>query len=120
MSTAPASEAAGARPLLFDGADVRVKDARLFGSPAVFVTFTSWTDDLTLDREGFAEAFLRGEGVDAVHVISRDNRWWQHAETLPAMAAVRAATAGYARVVTYGSSMGAYAAVRLAGAGGCG
>ena len=118
MSTASATKAVSERPLLFDGVDVRVKDARLFGSPVVFVTFTSWTDDMSLDREGFAEGFLRGEGIDGIHVISRDNRWWQYAETLPAMAAVRSAATAYARAVTYGSSMGAYAAVRLAGQAG--
>ena len=122
MSEAPFPSAAvdGGRPLLFDGADVRVVDARSFGSAACVVTFTSWTDELTLEREGFGEAFLRGEAVDAVHVISRDNRWWQYDETLPAMAAVRAAAAGHGRVVAYGSSMGAYAAVRLAGEAGAG
>lgn len=114
------SAANGGLPRLFDGADVRVVDARGFGSAACVVTFTSWTDDFTLDRPGFGEDFLRAEGIDAVHVVSRDNRWWQYGETLPAMAAVRAAVAGYARVVTYGSSMGAYAAVRLAGEAGAG
>ena len=105
-------------PLIFDGTEVRVIDGRGFGSRSCVVTFTSWSDEATLDRAGFGESFFRAERIDAVHVISRTNRWWQHDETWPALAAVRAAVACHARVVAYGSSMGAYAAARLGGEAG--
>ena len=88
------------------------------GGACCVVTFASFTDDRTLDRPGFGEAFLADHGIDAVHVLSRDNDWYQYAEMPDAMACVRAVTQGYARVVTYGSSMGAYAALRLAGLAG--
>ncbi len=86
-----------------------------FGSTTCVVTFDSFTDYFTLDRPGYAEAFLMHRSLDAVHVISRYNDWYQCPELEQAMAAVHAATRAYQRVVTYGSSMGAYAAIRFAG-----
>ena len=82
------------------------------------MTFDSFTDFRTLDRAGFGEGFLDHAAIDAIHVIPRDNLWYQHPEMLQAMACVHAATHGYDRVVTYGSSMGAYAAIRFAGLAG--
>lgn len=81
---------------------------------AVIVTFGSYTTEDTLDRPAFAEDFLRKAGLDAVHVINRRNRWYQHSERPAALAAVAVATRGYDRVITYGSSMGGYAALRYA------
>lgn len=69
---------------------------------------------MTLERLAFVETLFEHECVDATHVLSRNNRWYQF-DTMIA-AAIRDATAGYDRVITYGSSMGGYAALRLAGA----
>ena len=93
---------------------VRVVRAGAERSTACFVTFGSYTNDYTLDRQGFAEDFLRGEGIDAVHVLNRDNRWYQYAEMDAALAAAAEVTRGYGQVFTYGSSMGGYAALRFA------
>jgi pimeloyl-ACP methyl ester carboxylesterase len=82
------------------------------------VTFDSWNDVFTLDRPGFGEAFFKARQIDAIHVSSKGNDWYQYPEMLAAMACVRAASRSYARVITYGSSMGAYAAIRLAGLAG--
>lgn len=79
-----------------------------------FVTFGSYTVEDDLDRQGFGEDFLRDAGLDAIHVINRDNRWYQYPELEEALAAVAAATARVPRVFTYGSSMGGYAALRFA------
>jgi len=92
-----------------------VRQVGNFGSTSCVVTFDSFTDNCTLDRPGFGEHFLAHRAIDAFHVISRDNIWYQHPEMPAAMGAVHAATRGYARVVTYGSSMGAYGAIRFAG-----
>lgn len=101
---------------LFRSDDLLVRFVRAASEPSAvcFVTFGSYTNEYTLDRQGFAEEFLRREGIDAAHVLNRDNRWYQYAEMDGALAAVTAATAGYARVFTYGSSMGGYAALRFA------
>ncbi len=79
------------------------------------VTFDSLSTDLSLDRPGFGQAWLAEIGYDAVHVVSDRNGWYQDRDMPALLAAVRAAVAGRRRVVTYGSSMGGYAAVRLAG-----
>lgn len=81
---------------------------------AVVITFGSYATEPTLDRQGFAEDFLRQIGVDAIHVINRRNRWYQHPERTAALAAVADAARAYDRVITYGSSMGGYAAWRYA------
>ena len=88
------------------------------GLGACVVTFDSFTDDRTLDRAGFGEVFLDAAGMDAIHVIARDNDWYQYADTADAMACVKTAAGRYGRVTSYGSSMGAYAAIRLAGLAG--
>ena len=79
-----------------------------------FVTFGSYTVEYDLERQGFGEDFLRDEGIDAIHVLNRDNQWYQYPEMPDALAAVAAATARVPRVFTYGSSMGGYAALRFA------
>lgn len=103
--------------ILFESADLRV---RLVAgrSRLCVVSFDSYVNVPTLDRPGFGEAFLAGCGIDAIHVQTRDNRWYHHAELDAALAAVAEAGARYERVVTYGSSMGGYAALRFATAAG--
>lgn len=81
---------------------------------AVVITFGSYVTEPTLKRQGFAEDFLRRMGIDAIHVINRRNRWYQHPERAAALAAVAGAARDYDRVITYGSSMGGYAAWRYA------
>lgn len=81
---------------------------------AVVVTFDSYNDRRQLDRLGFGERFLLSRGVRAIHVISRDNDWYQYAEMAAACSAIREAVAGVTHILTYGSSMGAYAAIRFA------
>lgn len=80
----------------------------------MFVTFGSYTSEPSLDREGFGESFLRRLDHDAIHVINSRNRWYQHPEREEALAAIAAVTRDYDRVITYGSSMGGYAALRYA------
>jgi tetratricopeptide (TPR) repeat protein len=103
---------------LFRSADLVVRKVGDHGKSCCVVTFDSFTDFRALDRTGFGEMFLDGAGVDAIHIIPRENAWYQHPEMLDAMACVHAATRDYARVVSYGSSMGGYAALRFAGVAG--
>jgi hypothetical protein len=101
--------------VLFRSDDLAIRMVGGFSNSCCVVAFDSFTDNRTLDRAGFGEHFLQSRGIDAIHVLSRENDWYQYPEMTQAMAAVHAATRGYDRVVTYGSSMGAYAAIRLAG-----
>lgn len=78
------------------------------------VTFDNYGIGQGFDRPAFGEAFLRKVGVSAVHVMGRREDWYQYPEMVEAMAVVRGVTAGARRVMTYGSSMGGYAAIRFA------
>ncbi len=86
------------------------------GRPAV-VTFDCLGDwHGRPDHPGFGGDFFLKEGVPAVHVLPSGNHWYHYATTAAALAAARDAVAGASRIVTYGSSMGGYAAIRFAGA----
>ncbi|MCD2316284.1 hypothetical protein LQ954_08995 [Sphingomonas sp. IC-11] len=98
---------------LFRSDNLLVRRAGMRGG-TVIVTFGSYTTEPILDRPGFAEEFLRTAQIDAIHVINRRNRWYQHPERPAALAAIAAVTGDYDRVITYGSSMGGYAALRYA------
>jgi pimeloyl-ACP methyl ester carboxylesterase len=99
---------------LFRDHDIHVRRRAAHGSRCCVVTFDSFSDLGTIDRPGYGEAFLDRSGIDAIHVVGRDNAWYQYTGIPAAMTAIRSAAAGYDRVVTYGSSMGGYAAIRLA------
>lgn len=80
------------------------------------VTFDHYGIGHGFDRQGFAEDFLRKAGVSAIHVMGAREDWYQYPEMPEAMQTVRSALAGADRVLTYGVSMGGYAAIRFADA----
>ena len=109
-------EPPGARTFdLFRSEDFVVRAVTGFDPTVCVVTFDSYSDRRTLDRPGFGEAFFRERRIDAIHVIARANDWYQHEEILKICETIAAATATYARVYAYGSSMGGYAAIRFGG-----
>lgn len=85
------------------------------GATATFVTFEPFQDHPAAKRSGFGEHFLRKHRISAYHVMQTRNRWYQYPETPAALAAIRDEIAAGQRVVTYGSSMGGYAAFRFSG-----
>ncbi len=104
---------------LYRSADLLVRAQIDHKTPFCVVTFNSYTDRRTLDREGFGERFFASRRVNAIHVLSRDNDWYLLPDIERALAAAAKAAATFERVTAYGSSMGAYAAIwlgRLAGA----
>ena len=106
--------------ILYRAPDFLVRFAKTKASPVCMVTFSSLTDDPRLDRPGFGEAMLMKNGIDAIHVINRTNIWYQYPEFPEALRVIAAAAAGHERIITYGSSMGGYAAIRFAGVIGAG
>ncbi len=82
------------------------------------VTFDHYSIGHGFERSGFGEAFLQAVGLSAIHVMGVREDWYQYPEMPKAMEAVRKAVAGADRVLTYGSSMGGYAAIRFADAAG--
>ena len=98
---------------IFRSENIAVRRIGARGGTAI-VTFGSYTNEATLDRPGFGEDFFRREQLDTIHVINRRNRWYQHPERDEALRAIAAAVRDYDRAITYGSSMGGYAALRYA------
>lgn len=103
---------------IFESANVAVRSLPSGRRDRWVVTFDNHGIGHGFDRPGFGQEFLAAEGISALHVMGRREDWYQYAEMSQAMAAVRAATAGADRVLTYGSSMGGYAAIRFADAAG--
>jgi lysophospholipase L1-like esterase/tetratricopeptide (TPR) repeat protein len=98
---------------LYRSADLLVRAQTGQPSPFCIVTFDCYTDRRTLDREGFGEGFFVSRAVNAIHVLSRDNDWYLLPDIERALSAAAKAVESFDRVSAYGSSMGAYAAIRL-------
>lgn len=101
---------------LFRSDDVLVRSVPSEDVSRWIVTFDNYGIGQGFDRQGFGETFLRHSAVSAIHVMGRGEDWYQYPEMSEAMATVRGVTAGAGRVMTYGSSMGGYAAIRFANA----
>ena len=102
--------------VLFESRDLLVRHVPARDAMRHVITFDCYHDARTLARPGFGEAYFQGHGISATHLLTRDNDWFQHPELPDALAAMRAAASGAGPVLAYGSSMGAYAAVRFADA----
>jgi tetratricopeptide (TPR) repeat protein len=96
---------------IFRSANVLVRHAPQVGAGTLVISFGPWRSKPALELEGFGEAFLAEHGIDAVFVTCASNRWYQYPEMPAALAAIEAVAAPYARRITYGSSMGAFAAL---------
>lgn len=80
------------------------------------VSFDSYGRGRPVDRPGFGESYLQSRGMSAVVVLSRGDDWYQYPDMTKVLARIRDAVSGADRVMTYGSSMGGYAAIRFADA----
>lgn len=102
-------------------ADVVYRSAHLLvkvahrGGDVCIITFDAFTDTSDLDRPAFGERFFQDNGVSAVHIVNGRNRWYHEPDWRDAIDAVRQAVRDYPRRLTYGSSMGGYAALLFAG-----
>ena len=101
---------------LFRSADLLVRARLLPGDARCVVAFDHHGEDPSLDRAAFAEHFLDSRGLSWIAVLGRGNHWYHYPDVPAALAAIREAVAGRARVMTYGSSMGGHAALRFADA----
>ena len=98
---------------LFRSADFLVKHAHRHATICV-VTFDSYADDRSLERDAFAQEFLTARGLSAIHVVNSANRWYQERALEQVLAVLRPTLEAYNRIILYGSSMGGYAALRFA------
>jgi hypothetical protein len=103
---------------IFRSPKLAVRSVCEFGSSTCVVTFDGYADNRSLDRAGFGEGFFHSRQIDAIHILSGENDWYQYPELPTVARAVAEQVKGYDRVVAYGSSMGAYAAIRFGGLAG--
>lgn len=120
VNTGPVTE-------LFRSADLLVRCRPGADTRRWIVTFDSFSegdsfneghDDSrsSLTRMVFGEEFLIKRGFSMIAVLGRDNRWYQYPEMRQALECIAAVTRQAEKVLTYGSSMGGYAALRFADA----
>jgi len=80
----------------------------------IVVSFANWLGSPSLTTFGAAERLLGPREMDAVYVNCVGNHWWQYEDLPLALEAARCFMKPWHEVVTYGSSMGGYAAFRYA------
>jgi hypothetical protein len=83
-----------------------------FKAPLV-VTFSSWSSPQIKERVGFARDYLIKKEVNAIHFVAKSNHWFQCDCMLDLLALVRKFInrINTSSIITYGSSMGGYAAL---------
>ncbi|WP_428029490.1 alpha/beta hydrolase [Ancylobacter sp.] len=101
------------RQVIFESENLKVVKVPGHDDETVFVTFESLRPDRPDDRKAFGEVFFAKRERTAYHFMPTGNCWYQYPEMPEALARVRADIAESARVVTYGMSMGGYAALRF-------
>lgn len=84
-------------------------------SNTVIVTFGSFSDGLEQEQKGFGEAFFEKNGITAYHFMHKHNLWYDFPEMTEALHLVKSEIAAGHSIITYGSSMGGYAAFRSSG-----
>lgn len=101
--------------VLFTGADIIVRGYFPDKAAALVISFTSRMENRAKSHrnEGFGERFLDANGLAYLCFISRRNHWWQTEEVEAAYTDIdrKYDLTRYGRVITYGSSMGAYGAL---------
>lgn len=100
---------------VFASENIEIVHAPGRGDGPVFVTFHALDDMADKPRPGFGAAFLAKHGIEAFHVIPKSNAWYQYPEMRQALSEVRARVSAGRTLITYGSSMGGYAAYRFSG-----
>lgn len=80
----------------------------------IIVAFANWLGAPALTAHGAAQGLLGPRGIDAIYLNCAGNHWWQYEDLWSAIGAIRQFVAPWREVVTYGSSMGGYAAFRYA------
>lgn len=101
------------RQLIFESENLTVVKVPGLCSDTVFVTFESMRADWPKGRKGFGEDFFAKRGRTAYHFLHAGNCWYQYEDMPEALARVRADLAPGTRVISYGMSMGGYAAYRF-------
>lgn len=99
---------------LYRGRDLAVSFADQPRRKPLVITFAARRPIQSLDFAGFGTAFLGKYGYPTAQITVASNHWYQTPEMDAALIALSDLASGHARIVTYGSSMGGYAAILFA------
>lgn len=100
------------KQVVFDN-DETIAELTSVGSDTIIVTFQPF-DYVGFDRAGFGEDYFSSLGLDVLCFKPKRNVWYQDITTGMVEHYCRALLKGYSRRISYGSSMGAYAALYFA------
>ncbi len=109
-----ADDAGGGARELYRSGNLSVRTAPAADRATWVVTFDHYHNESDLDRPGFGADFFATQGISAIHFVCKGNDWFQYDDMMQACRAARAALFEASRILAYGSSMGAYAAIRFA------
>lgn len=110
----PSHESSDIRTLIYDNGITRIEHVSgASPAPRLAVSFAHY-GMLDVGGKGYAEDFLRDRGFDVVAVKCNRNNWFQDLSR-EVMRDLIAELPDYADIVTYGSSMGGYAALYFGG-----
>lgn len=101
--------------VLLETDEVRIRYCPSNSNDLLVITFANFRQRQSKALPGFGEALLRAEGISALHVSCDSNNWYQYRELLHLGDLIASLRDRYRSVVTYGSSMGAYAAILFSG-----
>ncbi|GAB1717508.1 MAG: hypothetical protein NTAFB05_25500 [Nitrobacter sp.] len=103
------------KDVIFDNGTtvISLKKSRRKRHDAIVITFDPMMA-LDISKPAFGEAFLSEAGFDLITVQKRRENWYQDVSDSDIAAITNAHRLNYGRVFTYGSSMGAYAALYFA------
>lgn len=94
--------------------NIQVDRVNSYGSKIVLVTFAERkSHSFGFGDKGWGEEFASSHRIDGFYVKAAGNDWYQYPEMQSTLGRIRDAV-GNREVVTYGCSMGAYAAVKFA------
>ncbi|AXC50466.1 hypothetical protein DRW48_12960 [Paracoccus suum] len=96
----------------FEGEDL-LGEYRPLGGDQLIVTFSNFAK--RPPSRPFATSFLASRGISYLAIRARRNEWYHTREFEMLRRKIGYENHGYNRVITYGSSMGGHAALRLAG-----
>ncbi len=97
------------RELIYSSSNMEVYFISFDESKAIFV---SWAFRNPIPMITFGEEFFVKYRLNAILVTSKGLHWYQYPDLEEALKAIRNVTQDFDRVISYGTSMGAYAAVR--------
>lgn len=84
-------------------------------SDTIIISFDCWTETPSLDAECWGQSAIEKLDCSGIFFKCSANRWWQYEETMEALRKAHEICLKYKKVITYGTSMGAYATIRFSG-----